>query len=98
MPQRIQDRVRVQAPRSGLRAAAARCRASGARRWAPDRDRLENLVDNAFKYPVPGDRVRRDLRLEPGLAGLVVQDEGMGTSQQDVAGLFERLGRMVWRG
>jgi signal transduction histidine kinase len=56
---------------------------------------VENLVDNAFKYSVPGDRVRCDLCLEPGVARLVVRDEGIGMSQEEVAGLFKRFGRIV---
>jgi signal transduction histidine kinase len=56
---------------------------------------IENLVDNAFKYSAPGERVRCALRLEPGVARLVVQDEGIGMSEQDMAQLFTRFGRIV---
>ena len=56
---------------------------------------VENLVDNAFKYSVPGDRVHCDLQVETGVARLVVRDEGIGVSQDEMAGLFKRFGRMV---
>jgi len=56
---------------------------------------VENLVDNAFKYSVPGDRVHCDLQVETGVARLVVRDEGIGMSQDEMAGLFKRFGRMV---
>ena len=56
---------------------------------------VENLVDNAFKYSMPGDRVHCDLCMEAGVARLVVRDEGIGMSQDEVAGLFKRFGRMV---
>jgi signal transduction histidine kinase len=56
---------------------------------------VENLVDNAFKYSVPGDRVHCDLSVENGVARLVVRDDGIGMSQDEVAGLFRRFGRMV---
>jgi signal transduction histidine kinase len=56
---------------------------------------VENLVDNACKYSRRGTRVRCDLRLEPGLARLVVRDHGTGMTEEQLAGLFTRFGRMV---
>jgi signal transduction histidine kinase len=56
---------------------------------------IEALVDNAFKYSSPGATVRCDLRLEPGLARLLVRDRGIGMTENEVASLFTRFGRDV---
>lgn len=56
---------------------------------------VENLLDNAFKYSVRGDRVHCDLSVGSGVARLVVRDEGIGMSKDEFAGLFKRFGRMV---
>ena len=56
---------------------------------------VANLVDNAFKYSEPGNRVHCELVLETGRARLLVTDEGIGMSEEEVAGLFTRFGRIV---
>jgi signal transduction histidine kinase len=56
---------------------------------------VESLVDNAFKYSVPGERVRCELHLEHGTARIVVADEGIGLSEQEMVGVFARFSRMV---
>jgi signal transduction histidine kinase len=54
-----------------------------------------NLVDNAFKYSAPGSAVRCELLAAGGAARLVVADEGIGMSEEEVASLFARFGRIV---
>jgi signal transduction histidine kinase len=56
---------------------------------------IEGLVDNAFKYSEAGDRVRCHLRLDQGVARVVVEDEGIGISEAEMTGLFTRFGRIV---
>ena len=56
---------------------------------------VENLVDNAFKYSVPGERVHCELLVEDRTARLTVRDEGIGMSHEEIGGLFTRFGRMV---
>src|SRR5262249_5863485 len=56
-----------------------------------------NLVDNAFKYSEQGGAVRCELRAEPGATRLLVTDEGIGMSEEEVARLFTRFGRIVNR-
>ncbi len=56
---------------------------------------VENLVDNAFKYSAPGDRVRCELLVEHGAARLTVRDEGIGMTDDEIAGLFTRFGRVL---
>jgi signal transduction histidine kinase len=56
---------------------------------------VDNLVDNAFKYSEPGAAVRCELRAAGGASRLLVVDEGMGMSEDEVASLFARFGRMV---
>jgi len=56
---------------------------------------VESLLDNAFKYSVPGDRVRCELLADARRARLVVIDQGIGMSEEETAGLFVRFGRVV---
>jgi len=56
---------------------------------------VANLVDNAFKYSEPGEPVRCELRTEHGAAHLVVRDEGIGMTAEELNGLFTRFGREV---
>ncbi len=56
---------------------------------------VDSLVDNAFKYSEAGSPVRCDLRLEPGTVRLVVEDDGIGMSDEELAGLYTRFGRML---
>jgi signal transduction histidine kinase len=54
-----------------------------------------NLLDNAFKYSEPGDAVRCELQVAGDATRLLVADEGIGMSEEEVAGLFARFGRIV---
>lgn len=56
---------------------------------------VQNLLDNAFKYSVPGDRVWCDLRAADGCAVVTVRDEGIGISEEEMTDLFTRFGRVV---
>jgi PAS domain S-box-containing protein len=65
-------------------------------RW--DRSRIEqvivNIVSNALKYGA-GKPVRVSVEVADGDARLIVTDEGMGISQQDIGRIFERFERAV---
>jgi signal transduction histidine kinase len=54
-----------------------------------------NLVDNAFKYSEPGASVCCELLAEIDTTRLSVVDEGIGMSDEEMAGLFTRFGRIV---
>ncbi|HYW27668.1 MAG TPA: ATP-binding protein [Terriglobales bacterium] len=56
---------------------------------------VENLLDNAFKYSEPGDAVRCELHADRAFVRLVVRDDGMGMTAEEVAGLFTRFGRKL---
>jgi signal transduction histidine kinase len=56
---------------------------------------LQNLLDNAFKYSVAGDRVQCCLLVEGGMVAVAVRDEGIGISDDERATLFTRFGRAV---
>jgi signal transduction histidine kinase len=56
-----------------------------------------NLVDNAFKYSEPGGEVRCELVAGSDVARLLVVDEGIGMSDEELSGLFTRFGRIVNR-
>lgn len=54
---------------------------------------LRNLVDNAFKY-CPGDSpVKVSVEARNGLAGISVQDEGVGISKQEQREIFRKFTR-----
>lgn len=56
---------------------------------------VNNLIDNAVKYTLPGGAVKVDLRrLEPEHQGeLIVEDTGIGINSEDVPRVFERFFR-----
>jgi len=56
-----------------------------------------NLVDNAFKYSEPGGKVHCELVAGSHVARLLVVDEGIGMSDEELSGLFTRFGRIVNR-
>lgn len=56
---------------------------------------VQNLLDNAFKYSTPGDRVSCRLLVEPGRIRVAVRDEGLGLSPEEMTDLFTRFGRVV---
>jgi len=56
-----------------------------------------NLVDNAFKYSEPGGEVHCELVAGSHVARLLVVDEGIGMSDEELSGLFTRFGRIVNR-
>jgi heavy metal sensor kinase len=49
----------------------------------------DNLIDNAFKYSVPGSPVRVALNSGAGWAAVAVQDEGPGIAAADVGRVFD---------
>lgn len=56
---------------------------------------VQNLLDNAFKYSSAGDRVSCELEAGEDGARVVVRDEGIGISEEEMADLFTRFGRVV---
>ena len=54
---------------------------------------LDNLISNAITYSPPGKSVSISFSEEDGLAKLVVKDEGIGISQEDIPRIFERFFR-----
>jgi signal transduction histidine kinase len=56
---------------------------------------VQNLLDNAFKYSRPGDRVRCGLQLEPPFVKVTVEDQGIGISKEEMRELFTRFGRII---
>ena len=58
------------------------------------REMIDNLVDNAIKYTLPGGRVTVRLRTEPEWL-LEVEDTGIGISQEDRPRVFERFFRAL---
>lgn len=51
---------------------------------------LSNLLDNAIRYSPQGGEIRVSLRLEGGLARLLVSDQGIGIRQEDLDRVFNR--------
>jgi signal transduction histidine kinase len=56
---------------------------------------VQNLLDNAFKYSVAGDRVECRLEVDGSSVRVTVRDEGIGISEEEQATLFTRFGRAV---
>jgi two-component system phosphate regulon sensor histidine kinase PhoR len=55
---------------------------------------LDNLVDNAIKYTLPGGRVLLRWRCEGMMALLEVEDSGIGIASEDQQRIFERFYRV----
>ena len=56
---------------------------------------VRGLIDNAFKYSLPGDRVRISTRAESGMFYLSVKDKGWGMTAEQIAkiGLMRQFDR-----
>jgi signal transduction histidine kinase len=50
---------------------------------------LDNLLENACKYSPAGSSIQVNLRAEPGVAVLAVEDHGCGISAEDLPHVFE---------
>ena len=50
---------------------------------------LDNLLENACKYSAAGTSVQIDLRIEPGVVLLTVEDHGCGIPAEDLPHVFE---------
>lgn len=61
----------------------------------PDRIRriLDNLLDNAFQYNLPGGRIRLRLRQVDGAVQVDISDSGVGIHPDDHERIFERFYR-----
>jgi two-component system sensor histidine kinase TctE len=75
----------------GLEAHLRPIRVSGAE-WLL-REAVTNLVDNAIRYASPGGEVTVTVQAEPGLARLIVEDDGPGMSAEDIARACVRFRR-----
>ncbi|WP_437187419.1 sensor histidine kinase [Planctomicrobium sp. SH668] len=61
----------------------------------PLRQVVNNLIDNAIKYTLPGGKVRVALSVDPqkNVAKLLVSDTGIGISEKDLPFVFDRFFR-----
>ncbi len=55
---------------------------------------LSNLIANAIMYSGPDTRIGVSVRREGGMVEMVVTDEGMGISSEDLGRIFERFYRV----
>ena len=55
---------------------------------------LDNLVDNAIKYTLPGGRVHVRWSSDPAEATLAVEDNGIGIAAEEQQRIFERFYRV----
>lgn len=56
---------------------------------------ISNLISNAIKYSPGGGEVTCEVRVRPGVARVVVKDQGLGIAREHMATLFTRFGRIV---
>ena len=54
---------------------------------------LLNLVDNAVKYTLPHGAIRMSLGKTNGYAKIVIKDNGIGISPEDIPHIFDRFYR-----
>lgn len=61
--------------------------------WEKLRRIMENLLSNAVKYTPAGGHIRMDLTFDPQkrLVRIRVQDDGIGISEEDLPGVFDRF-------
>lgn len=55
---------------------------------------LENILDNAFKYTMPGKAIALRLTKEANTAVVSVVDQGVGVASQDLPKLFKKFSRI----
>jgi signal transduction histidine kinase len=55
---------------------------------------LENILDNAFKYTMPGKAITLRLTKEANTAVISVVDQGVGIASNDLAKLFKKFSRI----
>jgi len=56
---------------------------------------IANLISNAIKYSPSGGEVTCEVRVRPGVARVVVKDQGLGIAREHMPTLFTRFGRIV---
>ncbi|MEG2198782.1 MAG: ATP-binding protein [Anaerovorax sp.] len=63
-----------------------------------DKDRMEqvilNVLSNAIKYTQEGGRIDIDILAQDGFANVLISDNGIGISQQEIPRVFERFYRV----
>lgn len=63
-----------------------------------DKDRMEqvilNILSNAIKYTKNGGRIDIDILAKGGFANVLISDNGMGISEQEIPRVFERFYRV----
>lgn len=55
---------------------------------------LENILDNASKYSLPGKRIEVSLKKQEDALIIAIKDEGIGMSKKDVRKLFKKFSRI----
>lgn len=55
---------------------------------------LENLIDNAHKYTLPGKNVEVKLTRTKDGASITIKDEGIGIAKKDIGKLFQKFSRI----
>jgi signal transduction histidine kinase len=55
---------------------------------------LENVIDNASKYTLPGKQVDIQLKKNKQFVDVLVKDEGVGINQKDIDKIFQKFSRL----